>query len=64
MIFLILIEENDHIVIWTLFLDSEIRAILNSYQYLERLLKERLDSQNRSDTGVMIFGRLIFLFLN
>ncbi|CAF4812870.1 unnamed protein product, partial [Rotaria socialis] len=32
--------------------DADIRSTLNSYQYLKKLLHDRLDLQNRSDSIV------------
>ncbi len=36
------------------FLDAEIRAILNSYQYLKKLLIEKLDIQVRLEPTIFV----------
>jgi len=37
-----------------LFLDAEIRATLNSYQYLKKLLADRVDTQMRLEPMVFV----------
>ena len=39
---------------FSFFLDAEVRATLNSYQYLKKLLHEKLDRQNQLVTMAFV----------